>query len=153
MATLRLTRKIWVIVINAALVLFILSTLIFGILGQRSFARELTHYGVTPSPAASDLIDTLRMKVFDLVMVLLLVCGALAEFRSRGVATLVNPLVYTTLIAVSTWETASASRGKDFILWIVLASEVPFLLVPSIGLALYRREIRGLFNLRGTSAK
>ncbi len=97
---------------------------------------------MTPAPfTAADLIQAVRESAYNLAAAILLAWGAVAELRSRKEAAVLNPLIYAVSIMTATAGTVSAYRGTEFILWLVLVSDLLFLLVPAIGLMLYRCEI------------
>jgi hypothetical protein len=136
--------KTAVVVLNTALALFIVGALGAGIYRERSDLDVLARYGSVPTPLGDYLVQTLRMEARDIVLVIVLACGAIAELRRRKLAAVLNPLVYSLLMAGVIWIAVSVALSPfDSESLIALIVSVPLALPAIIGLALYRREIAG----------
>lgn len=138
-------RRTAIVVCNAVLVFSILGIFVSGLHSLHSFEKELGQYGLTPAPFNVLLVRTLREKIPDFVLTILLIWGAIAEMRHRRESVVVNSLLYAAIAVRTIWDSISAARGPEFIPLLVLAQAVLFLLVPIIGLLLYRRGIAILF--------
>jgi len=146
----RTRPKIAVVVLNATVALLIVATIVVAIYRGRRGANEMARYGFVPVPFGEDLVQMLRMAVPDIVLAIILACGAAAELRRQKLAAVLNPLVYSLMMVVVVWGAISAALSpRDFESALALILAVPSALPPIIGLVLYRREIAS--NWRGFS--